>query len=428
MRQPLIMQRRTFAWPGRPGRSYSHRYSSLAAIVAAFGITSVCAFAPACSGEPRPAAPYVVDTVAGVVHVRNQRQGAWRPGEAWSVGEPALRIGVVDGADEYVFGDVAGVALAADGRVYVADGQAREIRVFAPDGRFLFRFGRGGEGPGEFGAIDAIVLTPEGGLLARDPRLFRITRFAADGSYISDFRLLRPYMQFGRGPLFWVDAQGDVYDRVSLSLGMQSSDSLGIVHYTPDGNLRTTTVVAETQRQQVLLMANGVIRAGLPVPFSAVPAVTVGPDGRIARTLGQTFAFDILDADGRITRTVERDVPQQPVGAADRDSALVQLRERAKQVEPEAQLQEFTMPGTRPAVSTIVADDAGFWWLGERAATAFLADPAVYHVFDAEGIYLGAVAVGFRILHIGRDRVAGVLEDSLGASHVVIAPLTRPRA
>ena len=45
-------------------------------------------------------------------------------------------------AYDYIMGD--------DGRYYVSDRGNGRVAVFDPDGRFLFGFGREGEGPGEF--------------------------------------------------------------------------------------------------------------------------------------------------------------------------------------------------------------------------------------------------------------------------------------
>jgi len=59
------------------------------------------------------------------------------------------RIGVIDGASEYTFGEVSGVALGADGVLWVADGLAGTIGRFAADGSPLGDVGRMGEGPGD---------------------------------------------------------------------------------------------------------------------------------------------------------------------------------------------------------------------------------------------------------------------------------------
>ncbi len=61
-----------------------------------------------------------------------------------------LTVGVADGPDEYVFGRIVGVVTDSLGRVFAADMQASEVRVFDSVGGFLFTIGRRGAGPGEF--------------------------------------------------------------------------------------------------------------------------------------------------------------------------------------------------------------------------------------------------------------------------------------
>jgi hypothetical protein len=71
-----------------------------------------------------------------------------------------LRIGSADGPLEEQFGDIWGVLPDATGRIYILDGQAQEVRVFEPDGRFSHSIGRRGEGPGE--------MTSAGGVRGRE--------------------------------------------------------------------------------------------------------------------------------------------------------------------------------------------------------------------------------------------------------------------
>lgn len=51
---------------------------------------------------------------------------------------------------EYVFGSISAVALGPQDRVYVADRQSSNVRVFTADGVHLRTIGREGDGPGEF--------------------------------------------------------------------------------------------------------------------------------------------------------------------------------------------------------------------------------------------------------------------------------------
>src|SRR4051812_24661330 len=100
---------------------------------------------------------------------------------------------------------VGGVAVAADGTVYVVDGTDRVLR-FAADGTFLSEFGSSGSRAGQFhlgagGGNDApagggIALGPDRTVYVADTRNDRIQRFAADGSspvvIVGPGRLKRP--------------------------------------------------------------------------------------------------------------------------------------------------------------------------------------------------------------------------------------------
>ncbi len=79
-----------------------------------------------------------------------------------------LSIGVAEGPDEYVFGRIVGVVTDSLGRVYAADVQASEVRVFDSAGEFLFIIGRRGAGPGEFGGPCCLAFGPRGRLWVRD--------------------------------------------------------------------------------------------------------------------------------------------------------------------------------------------------------------------------------------------------------------------
>lgn len=85
-----------------------------------------------------------------------------------------LEFGEIDGDDPYLFTRIESIAEDASGRLVVADMQSHEIRVFDPEGRFLFRFGGPGEGPGELTYPCCLAFGPDGALWVRES-----TRYSA---------------------------------------------------------------------------------------------------------------------------------------------------------------------------------------------------------------------------------------------------------
>ncbi|MGH7581841.1 MAG: 6-bladed beta-propeller [Gemmatimonadales bacterium] len=103
----------------------------------------------------------------------------------WAVTtRPITNIGVDDGTPEQELANVTGALRLPDGRVVVANGKPRELRVYAASGRFVRRIGRLGDGPGEFrGRTDFL---PAGGdsIMIYDQISTRVELFNGAGALL----------------------------------------------------------------------------------------------------------------------------------------------------------------------------------------------------------------------------------------------------
>lgn len=78
----------------------------------------------------------------------------------------------------------ADIAIANDGRIYVADGYCNaRIVVYDAKGSKLKEWGRPGTGPGEFNLPHAIALSPEGNVYVADRENGRVQWFSPEGEY-----------------------------------------------------------------------------------------------------------------------------------------------------------------------------------------------------------------------------------------------------
>lgn len=97
---------------------------------------------------------------------------------------PLVRVGLLDGPDEYLFSNIEGGVRLEDGSIVVADEQTYEIRMFDARGRHVWTSGRQGEGPGEYGGVGLLRGCPGTAITVFDWHLDRITRLDRDGNVI----------------------------------------------------------------------------------------------------------------------------------------------------------------------------------------------------------------------------------------------------
>lgn len=130
-------------------------------------------------------------TSAGVVLAcvgdLTHKEGA--PAE-WELSEtPVASIGVVEGDPMYQLFRANSAVRLDDGRIVVANTGTGELRFFDPAGRFLFKAGRRGGGPGEFRLLWRVYRHGSDSLLAYDQAGGRITVFDANGDFVRTTRL-----------------------------------------------------------------------------------------------------------------------------------------------------------------------------------------------------------------------------------------------
>ncbi len=98
--------------------------------------------------------------------------------------EPLVRIGMVAGPEEYLFGNVTGAIRLEDGSIVVADEQSYEVRRYDANGQHMWTSGRQGEGPGEYGGLHLLRECPGAAITVFDWHLDRVTQLDVDGNVV----------------------------------------------------------------------------------------------------------------------------------------------------------------------------------------------------------------------------------------------------
>ncbi len=385
------------------------------------------------------------DTVGDTLVVRTESGSVWGQ-DAELVAD--LTIGQFEGPDEYMFGRVRSLAVAADGSIYAYDEHARELRKYAPDGTYLATFGRQGGGPGEYEDPDGgLAVLPDGRIVLRDPANARFSVFSAEGEYLEGWRI-RGGVHTSRS--LYSDSAGNVYPLILLDTEGRPQDwRLGLVRYGPDGvpgdTLETPTYDYDPS-EMVAAGGDDDNRSIISdeVPFSPSVSWALSPLGYFVAGLSTRYAIELYIAPDRVLRIERGDWQPVPVKPEERDEQERIITANFRQLDPSWRWNGDPIPDNKPPYQRLfVGEDGRIWvWLHQEAykidgADDFaeadepgrVPDPTwiesvAFDVFEPDGRYLGRVRAPDGLATyptpVARgDTLWAVVEDELDVPYIV---------
>lgn len=358
--------------------------------------------------------------------------------------QPTLTIGEgVEGDEAYLLSAVLDAVRLDDGRILILDETpSHQIRVFDADGRHMAYWGGAGGGPGEFGFPPyELFRDPSGGVVVPELSAVRVSRFAADGSFIS-----RAVMRYGRS----VDRNERARSGSCCQFREVLADGSWLVAY-PEEGIVAGTGLRRGERPlerfspegeslgEFVAYPGGLWRDG----GSADRPVTVLLTGGLATAVhgdevfignGAEFVVDVFTTAGdhvrslRLNRTppafdgeLRRAYIERMVGSV----RSMQGDDAAARLRPDI---ERNMPEQLPAFSEILVDPAGHLWLLSASVPGAGDRPRTATVLDRDGNFLGDVVLpaGLRPRQAGDDWLLGVVQDELDVSRVVVHAIISP--
>jgi hypothetical protein len=349
----------------------------------------------------------------GRTHLSNPPPDLLAGARRWRLEEQA-RIGSIDG-DRDAFGNVIAVALGDAGEIYVADGQARVVRVFDSAGGYLRTLGARGSGPGEFRMISGIALDPREDLWVMDPMAGRLTVFDSSGE-------LRGTVQRSDRSrsitLPWggrFDRDGHLYDQWR---GDGPEAEWEVVRYAVSAEryeARERIPLPPREIPRYRLVRGPVVQESA-VPFAPERHWAPAGSGEVWLTDSGDFVVHRLGPGGDTVRTAEIRERRRPIPRATIDS-----------VRQESGFSRAEIPEHFPGIRRLVTGDEGHLWM-EVDREEIDGEPS-WFVLGSDGRLLGAVRHTVPVFTrdvrpvLRGGRIAGVVEDDLGVQRVVVALL-----
>ena len=364
-------------------------------------VAAVLAFFPvACAVDPDPRVSAEVDTIGGVVVVRNGPAGLWRESEGWEVVEE-FKVGRVWGAtdEDLTTPGNNSVSLGPNGQIFVVEYSTDRVVVFSGEGRFVRSFGGPGEGPGD-------IQSPMGMAWDGTGRLWVAAGFNGryhvfDSAGVFQKSVPRPVRRVNRiqHPLLWEET-GTLVDEIATGTGpamvlFLRVDTLGQV-------VDTAAVLAKPP-----LFRSGLpptmIRPGqeslrfLARHYLARGRWSMAPDGTVWSAMNARLRLVKTDFNGDTLRIVE--TSHRPESFDRRDRAAI------SEGLAEAGLSRQDVDLVRPLVSEIYVMNDGHLLVGIIDQVG--EDPSTFDVFDPEGFFLGSIDLGITIPRRNRPALVG---------------------
>lgn len=370
---------------------------------------------PACSGSESDPSRFIVQDSAGIPIVSNFIAGGWSVEEAPQLTEE-LRIGTVDGEEEYQFGRIMSLDVDGEGNIYVLDFQTREVKAFNGEGVFLRKMGRPGSGPGELGISTSVFLMGDTvGVMDAGNR--RVQWFGPDGTQAGTFPLPTLAMNLqSLTPRREMIVQHRNMPGSSLEASLLVNSAL--VRHDRSGDVIDT--VYTLPPDETIRVVNG--NTLIPLLLGATPVWGVA-HGNLMTARSTEMRIEIRNPEGTLTRIFTIDAPQIPIGEEFRDR-LTTTMENAMGVLrnlPGISVGEVEINPFLPMITSLFEGPEGTIWVGSPT-TSEGTDPSgtIWYTFNTDGHFLGTLDLdNFQPVRAVGDRMYGLTTDDLGVQYVV---------
>ncbi len=339
-----------------------------------------------------------VQTIDGVAIVKNGKRPSPPPGEPSKlVLEPLFTVGGDSNAGEFF--SVIAITVRNDGSILVLDNKDCVVKAFDANGRFLFSFGKKGQGPGDLNGPTGLTVMPSGEIIVADGLNRRLAVFSASGKFVktqSPPQILRvDNLSIGPG------------DRIAARVPAPAGGKLGYEIKIFDRDFKPIKTLArielpDPQKQRIDLLASG-------------PALLYALDERGFIYTGSPngYMIRVFDFNGRLVRTIEREYDPIPVGKDDRDRMMRLLRSvpGAAKSDPTSR---FAIPDVLPPYSYFVVNREGQLLVRTFEKSQGKKGDYFYDFFGIDGRFIYHGPLAGNLIAWRDDRLYGLSENDDG--------------
>lgn len=289
-----------------------------------------------------------------------------------------------------LFGNIAGVDMARDGRLFVLDGINRKLRIFDPAGKLLKELGRTGQGPGEWDTPFMVKLVSDNEIIVADA----VNR-----------------------KVIYLDPQGNLTREISYAqkMGLVKLQERNGQYWAAEMGLEGNSIVYTIARYDAgfnrLAKFDTLLRP-LPIggnkinPFEMYFEFCLDSRGNLLYGLSSAYEIKCFDPEGKLFRIIRKEYKSQKITEKDKQEILSQLPETAG-----VNVKEMLFfPDHFPPFSAFLIDEADrlFVRTFEKGQVPHW---YIWDVFDPEGKLIARAEMPENTLLIREGKLGAVEKD-----------------
>lgn len=312
------------------------------------------------------------------------------------IAEEELRIGTVDGDENYMFGTISHIALGREGRIFAADHQVPIVRMYDKEGKFIKNVGREGRGPGEYTRLSGLKAFQDGRLAIWNASLMNINVYDPAGEYLETHTV---NSTLHAPDLFEVGKDGEFYVKTRINRNPDEPNwQYGWIRVSPEGEVIDTLEVPRDEVDRpltfVLFTAQGSNHA-----FITWPRSTISSEGYVVYAEDNNeYEIEFLNKGGS-EKAISREFDPVTLHTAEKEQWQAWTDAFARRGA------ENVVPDYKPAFRQIFTDREGRIWIWKYVKAEQTEkkinpssgpesnwwEPPTFDVFLPDGSYYGTV-------------------------------------